>query len=112
MVWVTNKGASTLKDRHLGVDYEFRPGVPVEVPESTARHIFGYGDDKKEPYLVRLGWLRLGVTREDGFKRLSEFVFSNNPPTMNHSVPSVVGSVAPLPLPRRGRGAKGRLPAA
>jgi len=54
MVWVTNKGASTLKDRHFGVDYEFRQNAPVEVPESAARHIFGYGDDKKEPYLVRL----------------------------------------------------------
>lgn len=112
MVWVTNKGSSTFKDRHVGVDYEFRPHAPVEIPESAARHIFGYGDDKKEPYLVRLGWLRLGVSKQEAFAKLAQFSFTNQAPTSNHSVPSVVGSVAPPPMLRRGRGAKSRMPAA
>ena len=49
-IFVTNRSDKKLKDGYAGVFYSFPKDETVEIPEDVARHIFGYGDDNKEPY--------------------------------------------------------------
>lgn len=52
---VTNRHAVRYVDRYDGKDFEFMPNEPVVMSEEAARHIFGYGDPDKTPYLARNG---------------------------------------------------------
>lgn len=100
-VFVTNHGDTILKDGWDGVVYEFRAGVSVEIPQFVATHIFGYGDDNKEQYLIRLGWIKTSNDMKDGLNKLSKFEITTHAPK-NHSLSPVVGKV---PLPdKRGEG--------
>ena len=63
-----------------------------------ARHLFGYGEDNKEPYFVRLGWMKMNTDLEKAKNRLSEFVFSSEPSKKVHlSAPVVERVAAPMP---------------
>jgi len=101
-VFVTNNSDITLIDGFAGKKYEFAPGTVVEIDEDTARHIFGYGDENKKPYLIRLGWLKSDTDLKTAFETLSKWDFSNERPKTNQSLSPLVEKV-PLP-PERGQG--------
>lgn len=80
MVKVINKHNVRFRDRFDGKDYVFEPNDAVIMSEDAARHIFGYGDPNKLPYLSRIGVLTstqvdgTGGTRE-ALKWLDRFEF-------------------------------------
>ena len=94
VVYVTNTGDTKLKDGFAGVYYDFPKNETVEIPLDAARHIFGYMNPNKEPFLSRLGWVRSFAEIEKGFEKLQEFKISEQPPEQNRSLPSAVGVVA------------------
>ena len=102
-IYVTNNTDKTLKDGFGGVFYEFKPGSTIEIPPETARHIFGYGDDKKEPYLARLGWAKTSNDLEAGLEILAQWEISTQPPKKNQSLSPLVERV-PLPSQKRAGG--------
>jgi len=104
-MWITNNSDKKLIDGYDGEKYEFLPGKSIEVPDIVARHVFGFGDDNKLPYLARLGWLTTEADFEKGLERLYKFSFSmEEPKPIVHSLSPVVES-SPLPIPqKKGRG--------
>jgi hypothetical protein len=101
VIFVTNNSDKKLTDGFGGVFYEFPKGKTVEIPEEVARHVFGYGDDNKEPYLARLGWI---VSRNDldkGLEILAQWDISTQPPKKNQSISPLVERV-PLPAKKVG----------
>jgi hypothetical protein len=94
VIYVTNTGDTKLRDGCGGVFYDFPKDTTVEIPLEAAKHIFGYMNPNKEPYLSRLGWIRSFAEIEKGYEKLSEFKISEQPPEQNRSLPSAVGVVA------------------
>ena len=88
-VFVTNCSDTHLTDRHNGVDYQFKKGVPTPVSIETARHIFGYQDDDKLPYAVRLGFATHSSDLEIGLERLAMFRIGQH--SAQDRIPSAVG---------------------
>ena len=103
LVFVTNNSEKKLTAEFAYEEYNFPVGVTVALSPLAARHIFGYGDDNKEPYLARLGFIRLHSDLEEGLERLAQFEITAEPPQQNRSLPSAVG-VVPLPVERQARG--------
>lgn len=64
MIKVTNHNSARFIDRYDGREYVFEPNQPVILHEDAARHIFGYGDQNKAPYLSRIG--KMKTTQLDG----------------------------------------------
>lgn len=104
-VWVLNASDDDLKDGFDGKNYDFKVGVPVEVPLLVAKHVFGYQNPDKEPHLVRLGWVKLSTDVPAGLARLEKFKISPEPIQNHHYQSPVVGRI-PLP-PTKGGGGKG-----
>ena len=77
MLKVKNRSDADLQDRFNGVDYLFEKGQSTVIDEEVAKHIFGFGDADKVPYLTRLGWMRSNLEREQGMQRLALFTFSD-----------------------------------
>ena len=102
-IYVTNRSDKPLKDGFAGQFYEFKPGSTVELSEEVARHIFGYGDENKEPYLARLGWAKTTNDLEEGLKRLAQWELSTEPPKKNQSLSPLVERV-PLPSQKKAGG--------
>jgi len=102
-VFVTNNSEKKLTDGYGGVFYEFKKGETVEIPENVARHIFGYGDPDKEPYLARLGWVISRNDLDKGLEILSQWEISTEPPSKNQSLSPLVERV-PLPSAKKGGG--------
>jgi hypothetical protein len=99
-VFVTNRGMKHIS-RYCGQNYVFNTNEEVEIPLEAAKHIFGYGDDNKEPYFVRLGWMKISTDFDKAVSRLSEFTFSSEPAKKVHlSAPVVERVAAPMPMPR------------
>lgn len=103
VVYVTNNTPDKLTVMFAYKELEFPPGKTVEVADEAARHIFGYGDNNKEPYLARLGWIRLHSELEQGMEKLSKFDIQTEAPEQNRSLPSAVG-VVPLLVEKRAGG--------
>jgi hypothetical protein len=100
-VFVRNNGDQTFSDAHNGVVFDFVPGVEIQISEVAAKHIFGYGDDDKEPYLVRLGWMKMNTDFPLAMEKLGKFSFSREPSKPVHlSAPVVERVAAPLPKAR------------
>ena len=101
-IFVRNNGPHVLNDSFNGVSYAFEPGKEIEVPEVAAKHIFGYGDDNKEPYLVRLGWMKMSNQFNLAMEKLMEFSFSKEPSAkqVHLSAPVVERVAAPMPKAR------------
>jgi hypothetical protein len=100
-IFVTNNGQQTFVDSFDGTKYTFEPKKELEVPEVVAKHIFGYGDDNKEPYLVRLGWMRMSTDFALAMERLGEFSFAREATNKVHlSAPVVERVAAPMPKAR------------
>lgn len=102
-VYVTNNS-----DKALVVSFEFKNvdfpvGESVQVSVQAARHIFGYGDENKEPYLARLGFIRLHSEFQQGLEKLAQFEITSELPQKDRSLPSAVG-VVPLRVERHVRG--------
>lgn len=104
-VWVLNTSEHPLKDHFNGQVYEFCVNEPVEIPLQVAKHVFGYLDNDKEPYLIRLGWTKMNTDVPDALKRLSMFKILEQPFPNHHYQSPVVGRI-PLP-PTKGGGGKG-----
>ena len=102
-IYVTNNTENTLKDGFGGVFYEFKPGETVEIPVETAHHIFGYGEDNKEPYLARLGWAKTSNDLPAGLEILQKWDLSTQAPKKNQSLSPLVERV-PLPVSKRAGG--------
>ena len=100
-IFVTNNSDKKLKDGLGGVFYEFPKGKTVEIPVEVARHVFGYGDDSKEPYLARLGWIVSQNDLEKGLEILSQWEISTELPKKNQSLSPLVERV-PLPAKKVG----------
>jgi hypothetical protein len=100
-IFVTNNSDKKLTDGLGGVFYEFPKGKTVEIPKEVARHIFGYGDNDKEPYLARLGWIVSKNDLEKGLEILSQWDISTEPPKKNQSISPLVERV-PLPAKKVG----------
>lgn len=103
VIYVTNCSGQLLQDSFAGVSYEFPVAQTVEIPEEAAVHIFGYGDDNKEPYLSRLGWIHTRNEVESGLARLAKFKLSDQPPEKDQSLSPLVERV-PLPAQKRAGG--------
>jgi len=99
-IFVTNNSDIKLKDGYGGIFYEFKPGSTVEIPVETAKHIFGYGDENKEQYLARLGWLKNSSEMDKALEILSKWEFSTEQPKKNQSLSPLVEKV-PLPSERK-----------
>lgn len=102
-IYVTNRWNKPVVMSYCFVTYEFPVNQTVEVPLDAARHIFGFDEDDKEPYMVRLGWIRTKNDYDESVKIYDRFVFSFEPPKKNHSISPVVEKV-PLPNARRAGG--------
>jgi len=100
-IFVTNHSDKLYKDGYGGVFYEFVPSKTVEVPVEVARHIFGYGENNKEPYLARLGWITTSNDLDKGLEILSKWELSTEPPKKNQSLSPLVERV-PLPIKKAG----------
>ena len=103
LVFVTNNSETKLTAEYAYEEYKFPVGTTVALSPQAARHIFGYGDDNKEPYLSRLGFIRLHSELDEALERLSKFEISDQPPQQNRSLPSAVG-VVPLHVEKRAGG--------
>jgi hypothetical protein len=103
VVYVTNGDEQNFSAEFCNVEYTFKKGETTALPMNAARHIFGYGDNDKMPYLTRLGWVRLNTEYEKGLERLAKIEFSAEPPSKGRSLPSAVG-VVPLHVERRAGG--------
>ena len=103
-IFVTNNSDRKLKDGYAGVQYSFMPGETTEIPVEVAKHVFGYGDENKEPYLARLGWIKTANDLDDGLDRMSKWQFTDQPPKKNDSLSPIVERV-PLEVvkPRGGK---------
>jgi hypothetical protein len=92
-IFVTNYSDKVLKDGYAGKFYTFGKGETVEVPIEVAKHVFGYGDANKEPYLARLGWIRTANDLDEGLERMSKWKFADQPPKKNDSLSPIVERV-------------------
>ena len=99
-VFVTNNSENNLTFEFAYKEYKFPVGTPVGIPPQAAKHIFGYGDDNKEPYLARLGFIRLHSEMEEALEKLAKFEITDHLPEKNRSLPSAVG-VVPLHVEKR-----------
>jgi hypothetical protein len=102
-VFVTNNTDKELTDGYDGVFYEFKKGETVEVPLHIAKHIFGYDDDDKLPYLARLGWIVNSTELKKGIDLLALVDIQLLPPKKNQSLSPLVEQV-PLPSAKKGGG--------
>lgn len=102
-LYVTNTLDNPIRFDYAFKPYEFPVNQTVEIPEDAARHIFGYGDEDKEPYLVRLGLIKTKNDIPDGVRILSKVLITLDPPKKNHSLSPVVEKV-PLPVNKQAGG--------
>jgi len=102
-VYVTNKNFKPLVVDYRGKDVSFPTNETVEIPIEAARHILGYGDNNKEPYLASLGLCLTSNEIPDGLKKLANFVIVEEAPQQDHFLSPVVEQV-PLPAAKRAGG--------
>jgi len=76
---VTNGNEKTVHGRYAGRDYVFKPGVPLDVPEEVARHVFDFGREDKTQALNRLGWAKSSDEMDVALKMLAKISFEDPP---------------------------------
>lgn len=104
LVYVTNNTDKDLVADFSYEEYKFPAGKTVALSPNAAKHIFGYGQVNKEPYLSRLGFIRLHSELNQALEILEKFEISTEPPVeKNRSLPSAVG-VVPLHVEKRAGG--------
>lgn len=104
VLYVKNRG-TTFSSTFKGVEYIFECNKEIEVPEAAVKHILGYGDENKQPYFVRLGWMKINTDFERAKERLRAVDISEEPEKKVHLSAPVVERVAtPMPkVPPKGR---------
>jgi hypothetical protein len=65
--------------RFDGKDYHFKKGVPLDVPEAVARHVFDFGKEDKSQALARLGWLRTSDEYDAAMEKMNLIKFDDPP---------------------------------
>ena len=101
-ICVTNKSEKAISYEYGCVEYTFPVGKPVKINLNAARHIFGYGEQDKVPYLAQLGIIQTTNDIPKGLEILSKIEMRQEQPEKNDSLSPVVEQV-PLP-PKRGGG--------
>jgi hypothetical protein len=104
-IFVRNNSSEPFSDFFDGTAYNFEPGKEIELSEVAAKHIFGYGEDNKEPYLIRLGWMKMSNQFNMAMERLGHFSFSKESSSpkqepikpVHLSAPVVERVAAPMP---------------
>jgi hypothetical protein len=102
-LFVTWRGEEEFDAEFNFKTYQFRPNEPVEMSEAAVKHIFGHGQTDKEPYLARLGWVRLHSELKQALEKLAKVEITDQLPTKDRSLPSAVG-VVPLHVEKRAGG--------
>lgn len=102
-VFVTNHSDKDITAEYCFQSYVFPVGKTVKLSVPAAKHMLGYGDENKEPYLVCLGLMRLHSELEEATEKFRKVEFSDTPPSKNRSLPSAVG-VVPLRLEKAAGG--------
>ena len=102
MIFVTNNTNIELSDGFSGIPYLFVPGTTTEIPADAARHIFGYGDPDKVPYLVRLGWIKSMNDKSQGLEIFEKWELSDQAPKKNQPVSPLVERVPLTSVKRTG----------
>ena len=103
LLYITNGTEQSFSAEFCNVTYEFKAGQSIGIPVAAARHIFGYEDANKMPYLTRLGWVRLNTEYKQGLEKLGKITISTELPSKGRSLPSAAG-VVPLLVEKRAAG--------
>jgi len=103
IVSVTNKWVKPVEASFEYVLYRFPINEAVEIPVEAARHIFGYEQENKVPYLTRLAFIQTMNDIPEGIKILDKFRITEATPKPDHFISPVVERV-PLPNARRAGG--------
>ena len=99
-LYVTNRWEKDISFSYAFKPYVFPVNQTVEAPLEAIRHIFGYGEQDKEPYLAQLALIRTKKDVPDGIRILDKIEISEQPPKKEHSLSPVLQRV---PLPAEGR---------
>lgn len=99
-LYVTNRWEREISFPYAFKTYTFPVNVTVEAPLEAVRHIFGYGQDDKEPYMAQLALIKTKNDVPDGLKILGRIQISEQAPTKEHSLSPVLQRV-PLPANMR-----------
>jgi hypothetical protein len=102
-LYVTNNWDKPIAFDYAFQTYEFPVGKTVQAPLDAVRHIFGYMDMNKEPYLARLGLIQTKNDLPEGMAILSKILISEETPKQNHSLSPVMERV-PLPSQKKAGG--------
>ena len=100
-VYVTNRWVKPIEFSFEYKPYRFPVGETVEAPLEAVRHIFGHGDEDKEPYMARLALIQTKMDIPEGLKILQKFEITAEPPKKDHLLSPVVERV---PLPSKAGG--------
>ena len=103
ILYVTNTSSKPLEVVYCFKKEVFPVGETVEIHRHAAKDIFGYGVENKEPYLARLGFIRLHSDIEQGLEKLAKFEITSEFPQQDRSLPSAV-SVVPLRVEKHAGG--------
>jgi hypothetical protein len=102
-VRVVNGNPQKILGRYDGVDYEFLPGKPNDIPHVVAAHIFDFGREDKQRALSRLGWLQTSDQLESAMAKLNRIAFTESPPLVEADmVEPTTDSVGELLPPNQG----------
>jgi hypothetical protein len=96
---VTNGNSKPVHGRYAGRDYVFKPGVPLDVPEAVARHVFDFGKDDKAQALNRLGWAKSSDDLDAGMAMLAKISFDDPPELIEAPKAQVEGKRGRKALP-------------
>lgn len=80
-VRVINRNSFQFTGRYDGRDYEFIPGVPVDLSEEAANHIFDLDKKDKRRAILRFGWANTGADMADAMAKMNKIYF-DDPPEM------------------------------
>ena len=102
-VYVTNTWEKPIAFDFAYKLYEFPVNETIEVPVDCARHLFGYMEMDKEPYLARLGLIQTKNDLPEGMAILSKILIQEEAPKQNHSLSPVMERV-PSPSQKKAGG--------
>jgi hypothetical protein len=108
LIRITNNNEKSIVGRYAGVDYHFKPGSPVDVPEIVATHLFAFGQDDKAIALARLGWAVSSDQIDAGLEKLARVEFTDPPEMIEApSKPKAAKKTGPAGPPVDASGSEG-----
>lgn len=103
-VTVTNTSDKELVDYFDGKEFSFPTKKSITIPSNVARHILGYGGDKRDA-VVRLGWTETSKDMPAALARLAKFK-CDPPEDETRSALSPGAERVPLSSPKGSDGGK------